>query len=64
MPVISPEPPTIDLSTSAAELQGFHRDPADRIITATAQLQGAVLLTADAHILGWTEQLQRHDARK
>lgn len=53
-----------DIGILAAELQGFHPDPADRVIVATAQLQGAVLLTADARILGWTGQLQRHDARR
>jgi PIN domain nuclease of toxin-antitoxin system len=57
-------PITGEIGILAAELQDFHPDPADRIIAATAQLQGAVLLTADARILNWTGQLQRHDARK
>lgn len=30
--------------------QGFHRDPADRLIVATARLQGATLLTSDGRI--------------
>lgn len=57
-------PVTGEIGILAADLQDFHRDPADRVIVATAQLQGAVLLTADARILGWTGQLQRHDARR
>lgn len=35
----------VDISTAA--LQNFHGDPADRIITATAHINGLVLLTAD-----------------
>ena len=31
----------------------FHRDPADRIITATARLYGAAILTADKKILNY-----------
>ncbi len=57
-------PVTGEIAILAAELQDFHRDPADRIIAATAQLQGAVLLTADARILGWKGQLERHNARR
>jgi PIN domain nuclease of toxin-antitoxin system len=47
---------------AAARLQGFHADPADRFIVATAQAIGATLITADQRILGWTGQLDRHDA--
>jgi len=40
----------------AAELASFpptfHRDPADRIIVATARVLGATLLTADQGIVG------------
>ena len=31
----------------------FHRDPADRIIVASARLRGAPIITADARILGY-----------
>jgi PIN domain nuclease of toxin-antitoxin system len=31
----------------------FHRDPADRIIAATARLDGTTVLTADHRILGY-----------
>ena len=47
----------------AAELDGFHRDPADRIITATAMEAGATLVTADERLLTWRSTLPRHDAR-
>ena len=47
----------------AAELENFPRDPADRIITATALTRGATLITADARILAWQGQLARLDAR-
>ena len=34
----------------AVELTGLHRDPADRMIVATAELLGAVLLTRDERL--------------
>lgn len=42
----------------------LHGDPADRIITASAIDNGAVLATADGKILTWQHPLQRHDARR
>ena len=36
--------------------EGFHADPADRIITATAILGGYQLATADRAITDWAEQ--------
>ena len=47
----------------ANDLPGFHADPADRIIVATA-LDGHRLLTADERILGWHGNLDRMDARE
>ena len=47
----------------AALLDGFHADPADRIIVATALEDGATSLTADTQILAWPGRLDRHDAR-
>ncbi len=35
----------------AALPESFHRDPADRILVATARILGATLLTRDRHIL-------------
>ena len=57
---------TIDgeVGISAASLDKFHGDPADRIITATALINGLVLLTADQQILKWKNSCVRHDARK
>jgi len=48
----------------AAAVNNFHGDPADRIITATAQLNGQMLLTADHKILDWKGSCARRDARK
>ena len=52
-----------DIGILAAELEDFPRDPADRIIAATALTRGATLITADTSILGWQGTLSRHDAR-
>ncbi len=43
--------------------EGFHRDPADRIIVATALIGGHTLVTADQQILDWRGPLSRIDAR-
>ena len=53
-----------DIGIMAAALPDFHRDPADRFITATALHYGAQLVTADERILGWTGTLLRHNARR
>ena len=42
-----------DIGILATELEEFPRDPADRIIAATALVRGATLMTADASILAW-----------
>ena len=55
-------PVTGDIGILATELEAFPLDPADRIIAATAMVNGARLITADARILGWKGQLSRHDA--
>ena len=56
-------PVTGDIGITAAGLQEFHGDPADRFIAATAILGGGTLMTADEAILGWPGELIRHDAR-
>ena len=56
-------PVTGQIGIMAGELVGLPGDPADRIITATAMVRGATLLTADQRILGWSGDLLRHDAR-
>lgn len=52
-----------DVGIEAATLEDFHSDPADCIITATASLNRAILLTADRRILDWKGPLHRIDAR-
>ncbi|MEA3333776.1 MAG: type II toxin-antitoxin system VapC family toxin [Pseudomonadota bacterium] len=41
------------LGVQAGQLSGFHGDPADRIIVATALSIAATLVTADEKILAW-----------
>lgn len=53
-----------EIAVRATALAGFHPDPADRFITATAQARGATLVTADAAILAWPDPLPRLDARR
>ena len=48
----------------ALERDGFHRDPADRFIVATALLGGHTLLTTDREILAWTGEMHRVDVRR
>ncbi len=47
--------PTGDLMVRAVQLgdEGFHKDPMDRIIVATALRGGLRLATADAQIIDW-----------
>ena len=51
------------IAARSVALTGFHDDPADRIIIATAQ-EGHQLITEDRHILDWTGQLDRFPARR
>ncbi len=44
---------TVPIVVDATKLTGFHRDPADQIIVATARIYGCPLLTADAKILNY-----------
>ena len=52
-----------EISIRAAALANFPKDPADRIIAATAQT-GYTLLTTDKHILKWKGNLKRLAAEK
>ena len=52
-----------EIGIRASSLAGFHADPADRIIVATAQA-GHRLVTGDERILAWGGNLARLDARK
>ena len=51
-----------DIGIAAVNLRNFHRDPADRIITATTLIYSAQLITADTAILSWSGDLDRHNA--
>ncbi len=55
--------PTGDIMVKAVQLgdDGFHKDPMDRIIVATALRGGFRLATADAQILAWASQANRLD---
>lgn len=53
-----------EIGIGATTLVNFHADPADRIITATALILGASLLTADKRILQWIGQVRRIDASR
>jgi PIN domain nuclease of toxin-antitoxin system len=53
-----------DIAIRAAELDGLHGDPFDRIIVATATVEDAILLTADRPILDWPGRMRRQDARR
>lgn len=57
-------PMTGKIGIRSAALSGFHGDPADRMIVATAISTGAVLCTADEKILAWQQKLIRLDARR
>jgi PIN domain nuclease of toxin-antitoxin system len=52
-----------EIGIVAVQLDQLHGDPADRIITATALLRKATLMTADRKLLEWPGQLERYDAR-
>jgi len=56
-------PVTGEIAVAAVELSGFHADPIDRLIVATARVHAARLITADRQILAWRGQLDRQDAR-
>jgi PIN domain nuclease of toxin-antitoxin system len=55
-------PLTGEVAIAATELGGLHPDPSDRILIATAQRHGALLLTADGPILDWRGDLPRRNA--
>ena len=48
----------------AVSLARLHRDPADRLIAATAQMYGATLATADRRLLDCHTDIPRLDARR
>lgn len=46
----------------ASELLVTHPDPFDRFILATAEIQGASLMTSDHVLLKWRSKMKRFDA--
>jgi PIN domain nuclease of toxin-antitoxin system len=56
-------PLTGEIGIRAAELDGFHGDPGDRMLAATAIVHDAVMVTGDQQILDWKGPLRRCDAR-
>lgn len=50
------------IATLAVQLEGLHKDPADRFIAAAALTHKATLVTADARLLAWKHELKRHNA--
>ncbi|MGD9713882.1 MAG: type II toxin-antitoxin system VapC family toxin [Thermomicrobiales bacterium] len=55
-------PLTHDIAIAAYALKDFHKDPADRQLVATAQVNGLTLLTADERILD-SKKVRSFDAR-
>ncbi len=54
LPGLQLAPMTPDIAVEACYLPGdFHGDPADRLIVATARVEGATLVTRDAGILAY-----------
>ena len=55
---------THEIAAGAYDLPGeFHRDPADRILVATARVHDLTVVTADSRILTYSRVMSR-DARK
>ncbi len=54
---------TGELGVFSTTLDGFHADPADRFIVASAIMNHATLLTADNKILNWKPSFKCLDAR-
>jgi PIN domain nuclease of toxin-antitoxin system len=46
---------TVPIVVQSTQLSGFHNDPADQIIVATAKVYGCPLLTADTKILNYAD---------
>jgi PIN domain nuclease of toxin-antitoxin system len=51
------------IGIAANNLDGLHKDPADRLIVATALGLGASLVTSDSKLLSWNGPLACLDAR-
>jgi PIN domain nuclease of toxin-antitoxin system len=51
------------VAIASIELDGLHKDPADRFVAATALIHAATLVTADEKLLAWQTPVVRIDAR-
>lgn len=61
---VCPLTPRIAASAAALGREGFHGDPADRMIYATARVLDVPLLTADRRILAFDRSLPRSRGRR
>ena len=52
------------IALRASGLSNLAGDPIDRIVVATAQVEDAVLLTADGSLLDWPGGVRRQDAQR
>ncbi len=52
------------IAIRAGGLQGFHGDPADRLIVATALQTSSILMTANQKILEWKDLSLKFDAQR
>lgn len=57
-PPVALEPISPGISIESCRLPGFHGDPADRLIVATAMETGLPLITADRQMIEWNERHQ------
>ena len=55
-------PVTGQIGIQAVSLEDFHKDPADRLIVATA-LNGYQLVTVDTKMLGWSGAISTFNAK-
>jgi PIN domain nuclease of toxin-antitoxin system len=53
---VSLAPLTAEICLTSCRLPGFHGDPADRMIVATAITMGIPLITADEKIIRWNDE--------
>lgn len=53
IPGLSLVPITPEIATLSCDLQGFHKDPADRIIAATALIAQAKIVTRDRLLINY-----------
>lgn len=60
---LAPLSPAIAVCSVDLGHEGFHRDPADRLIYATARMMDLPLITRDQEIHAFEQRLPRHNRR-